>query len=159
MWDPGFVYGSVLSARVLGWHRRFSLVSTASWGTDANPGLCAVLHRGGTSWGRAFAVAPNSLDQALQTLDQREAAYLRRDVWLEVIESGKRRRRQAITYVANPAHPRLRADLTRTEQLCLVRQGKGAKGTSRSYLQNTADCLTTDGHFHTDAHRFLAMIN
>ena len=158
MWDPGFSHLNVVSARVLGWHRRFTLVSTMSWGTEEAPGLCAVLHRGGTSWGRAFSVHPDHLDTVLHGLDRREIAYRRANVCLEVKEGGGFRRRQARTYVADPGHPRLRANLSPEQQITLVRQGAGAKGSSLFYLQNTVKCLAGDGHFRTDAHRFLAMV-
>ncbi|VAW15883.1 hypothetical protein MNBD_ALPHA09-1551 [hydrothermal vent metagenome] len=159
MWDPGFDHSGAVSARVLGWHRRFTLVSTISWGTGDAPGLCAVLHRGGTSWGRAFTVNPERLEGVLHGLDRREIAYHRRNVWLEIGDGIGVRRQRAWTYVANPDHPRLRADIDPEQQKTLVRQGVGTKGSSLFYLKNTARCLADDGHFHNDARKFLAMLD
>jgi len=156
MWDPGFAHLGVFSARILGWHRRFTLISHESWGTTGAPGLCAALHRGGTCWGRAFSVDPHHADKIFQTLDIRESAYRRADVQLEVKDGKTLNRRRARTYVADPDSPRLCADISLETQLTFVRQGVGTKGSSRFYLQNTVRCLSEDGHIRNDAHRLFA---
>jgi len=159
MWDPGFAYSDVYSARVLGWHRRFTLISYESWGTAQSPGLCAALHRGGSCWGRAFMVEQDQADTVFRGLDARENAYRRAKIQLEFKDGGTSHRRMAQTYVADPTSPRLSADISPETQLMLVRQGIGTKGSSRSYLQNTQRCLEEDGHFGTDACRLFAMLD
>jgi len=159
MWDPGFAYSDVFSARVLGWHRRFTLISHESWGTKTAPGLCAVLHRGGSCWGRAFLVEPDQAEAIFQALDARENAYRRAKIQLEFNNGGTLHRRAALSYVADPKSPRLCADISPDTQLTYLRQGVGSKGSSRFYMQNTLRCLDEDGHFDTDTRQLFAMLN
>lgn len=158
MWSPGFEPARILPARVFGWHRRFNMVSTTSWGSPEQPGLCAALHRGGTSWGRALAVSRDRAEETLGYLDAREAAYLKRRVSIVARIDGHLVRTAALTYVADPASPRIAPDLG-VDDLCrLARQGVGSKGTSFDYVHNAKRALDDDGHTSTDVHRFFAMI-
>ena len=156
MWNPGFAHGQVASARILGWHRQFSLKSTKAWGSEAAPGLCAGLHGGGCAWGRIFEVPDADESNVLAYLDHREAAYLRRQV--TVIRAGQALPTPALTYVINPDHPRFAGKITDTRARQLVRQGRGEKGTSLGYVRDTVGALEADGHRNTDAHRFFAMV-
>ncbi|MFV2035415.1 MAG: gamma-glutamylcyclotransferase, partial [Halocynthiibacter sp.] len=94
----------------------------------------------------------------LDNLDRREIAYRRSDVWLDVRVGDFVHRRRALTYVADPDCARLCADISPQTQITLLRQGKGVKGSSLFYLQNTVQCLNDDGHFRTDAHRLFAKV-
>lgn len=158
MWAPGFAPSDSVPAKVIGWHRRFSLLSTLSWGSPDRPGLCAALHPGGTGWGRALSVPETDRVDVLAYLDEREAAYRRRVVHIAVKVAGGTVRRRAVTYVADPGHPRMRADIGPEAAHVLIRQGRGNNGTSLDYLRNTVAALSEDGHRTSDAHRILDMI-
>jgi len=158
MWSPGFEPFAMYPGRVLGWHRRFSRVSTTSWGRPDAPGLCAALHAGGTAWGRIFEIAPFGRNDVLDYLDLRESAYLRRWVQVDARIGGAKTRLQAFTYVADPNDPTLAAVLAPELARRYVRLGVGSKGTSFDYVRNTMAALDADGHRASDAHRFFAMI-
>jgi len=158
MWDPGFAHLERLPARAHDWHRRFTVMSTTSWGSADRPGVCAALHPGGTVWGRAFAVDPAELAGVLAYLDERERAYLRRRIRVTMRRGDGLIAGQALTYVANPAHPRLAADMPVPERLARIRHGIGDRGSSLDYLRNTVAALRDDGHIRSDAHRILAMV-
>lgn len=155
MWEPGFPYVERHWARLRGWHRRFSLLSTQSWGSPERPGLCLALHWGGSVAGVAFRVAPEHADGALHYLDQRESAYLRTSVTLD-LDAGEQV--SALTYVHDPKHPRSVPDLPVDEIVRLVRQGQGYKGRSLDYLANTVASLTDRGAKNGDMHRLLARV-
>lgn len=156
MWAPGFECEQTVSARVFGWHRRFSLISTRAWGSEALPGLCAGLHPGGTAWGRIFKVPESENSAVLRYLDHREAAYSRRDV--VVLPVGERASFKATTYVIDPAHPRFAGELPAVRARQMVRQGHGEKGSSLGYVRATVGALEADGHRNSDAHRFFDMV-
>lgn len=159
MWDPGFEPLWQCPARVHGWHRKFSLVSTRAWGSKAAPGLCAVLHPGGSSWGRVICVAPSQHSEVQSQLDRREAAYLKHYATVDLWQAGKFTRHKVLTYVVDQDHPRLNASLDHRQKSQLIRQGIGEKGTSMSYLTNTVACLAQDGHTCSDAHKLLALVD
>lgn len=158
MWSPGFEPAEVLPARVFGWHRRFSLVSTTSWGSPQRPGVCAALHQGGTCWGRALVLPRDRRASTLDYLDAREAAYLRQLVRVLVRRNGATEWISALTYVADPDHPRLAPRMSSEHAGRLARQGVGSKGTSYDYVRNAMCALEDDGHSRTDVHRFFAII-
>lgn len=159
MWDPGFAHLGAIPALLQGWHRRFSLLSTVAWGSEAQPGLCAALHPGGAVWGRAIRFDGSARSEILGYLDAREGAYSRREVTLRVRDGKALVPLRAITYVSDPAQPRLRAGLGAAERDALIRQGTGARGTSLDYLRKTVAALVEDGQIAGDAHRILAMID
>jgi cation transport protein ChaC len=158
MWSPGFEPGSVHPARILGWHRRFSRVSVTSWGSPDQPGLCAALHAGGTAWGRILEIPTDGRAAILAYLDDRERAYLRRQVHVEARIAGVARRLTALTYVADPADPTLSPELGPKRAREYARRGIGTKGAAFDYVRNTMLALSEDGHRTSDAHRFFAMI-
>jgi len=157
MWDPGFAPAETLPARIRGWHRRFDLRSTTKWGSEDAPGLCAVLHPGGSALGRALRVGPEAAAETLAYLDAREAAYRRRRVRLDIGRPAARRL-VALTYVVDPLHPRLMRGLPPDEAARMARQGVGTSGSSLDYVRNTVAALAADGARTSDAHRFFAMI-
>ncbi len=158
MWSPGFEPDAVHPARVLGWHRRFSRVSTTSWGSPETPGLCAALHVGGTAWGRILQVPGAKSGQIMEYLDQRESSYLRRHVHVDARIDGTTTRLKVITYVANPDDPTLADALAPNLAHKHARHGIGTKGAAFDYVRNTVAALKDDGHTTSDAHRFFAML-
>ena len=133
MWAPGFPHLEVRPALLRGYHRAFSMYSTIAWGSPERPGLVLALIRGGSCRGRAFRVAAAEREEVLAYLDKRERVYLRRMVPLDlgtVVIS-------AVTYVADESHPNFAGKLPHDRAARLIRQGVGAKGSSRDYLANT----------------------
>ena len=154
MWDPGFAHLAVEPALLRGYHRAFCVYSTINWGSPERPGLVVALMRGGSCRGRAFRVAAAEAEAALAYLDEREAAYLRRLVPLTV-ERGVVR---AVAYVADESHPNF-AGRPRPETAArLIRQGAGAKGTARDYLENTIRHLDRFGVTDTATRRLLRLV-
>ena len=159
MWMPGFEPVSTTPARVLGWHRRFSRVSTTSWGNPQAPGLCAALHPGGTTWGRIIEIPQGAAEPIMAGLNRREAAYRRRLVTVDARFARGTRRLVVHSYVADPADPTLAPDLAPETARVYARSGTGTKGSAFDYIANTVAALAEDGHRWSDAHRFFAMIS
>ena len=141
MWDPGFVHAERRPALVLGWHRRFSILSTRKWGTPEAPGLSAALHRGGRATGMAFRVAAADWPDAIAYLDDRERAYRRRTVRLRLGAEAV----AATTYVYEPAHPAAGDHLAEAQRARLIAAATGPAGASRDYLARTIACLEAMG--------------
>ena len=75
IWAPGFPYIERHAARLTGWHRAFSLISTESWGSEGAPGLIVTLERGGHCDGVAYGVARRNWPWVVGYLRRREQAY------------------------------------------------------------------------------------
>ena len=154
MWDPGFDAVEAAPALLRGYHRSHSLYSWQSWGSAEKPGLVLALMRGGACRGRAFRVEPARWSEALDYLDRRENAYIRRRVTV-AIES---RVVSAIAYVADAAHPRFAGKLAPEHAARFIHQGAGNKGTSRDYLANTLRHLDEFGIADTHAHQLMRLV-
>ncbi len=155
MWDPGFTHVERVPARVSGWHRRFSLTSTIGWGTPEKPGLSAALHPGGSVLGVAFQIDAAQVTSALTALDRREVAYLRREVRMSLLDGHSV---PALTYVAQPENGKYISGRNRDEQIPLIRQGNGIRGSSREYLERTVETLTEMGSRSSSAHDLLKFV-
>lgn len=149
MWDPGFVFEEQVPARLHGWHRRFTLESTESWGTAEVPGLCLVLHPGGSTLGCAFRVAASRVESTVAGLDRRENAYRRRVL---AARAGDGRRLECLTYVWDPEHARFVGDLPLPERARRLHAGRGRKGTSLEYLHRTVEWLSAQGVADSSMH-------
>lgn len=132
IWAPGFPYIERRPARLMGWHRAFSLISTESWGSERSPGLIVTLQRGGHCDGIAYGVARRDWPSVVDYLRRREQAY--HHVSLPVVcRSGTVR---ALTFVCNPNHQRWVGKMAPKEAARLILQGAGSKGTSFNYFSN-----------------------
>lgn len=155
MWDPGFPHEASVAARAHGWHRRFSLLSTRSWGTPEVPGLCLALHPGGSAAGRAFRVSAAAREEALAYLEARESAYRHRIVTVR-LEGGAPAK--ALTFIHDPRHERHAGELPLGQIVTLIRQGRGPKGTSHEYLARTVAELERIGVRQSTMHRLLEAV-
>ena len=142
MWDPGLKIEKLLPGRVYGYHRRFCLRSMEAWGTAEQPGLCATLHPGGSTAGRAMLLADRHFHEGLSALGVRESAYLPRHVRIHLRSGG---RIDGLTFVFDETHPRAAGDMILEEQLALFRQGEGSRGCSAGYLDQVVKVLRADG--------------
>ncbi len=154
MWDSGFACGQISGARVYGWHRRFSLRSTKAWGSAARPGLCASLHAGGSVAGRGLFVEAVNVSGAVAQLMIREVAYHPRIVY--AVMAGERV--AMLSFVHDYGHQRSAAGLAQAEQVRLIAQGRGTRGSSLFYLSRTLQELAKDGARDKRGEELLALI-
>jgi cation transport protein ChaC len=136
MWNPAFHHVESRPARVRGWHRRFCLWNTFGRGTPENPGLMLALERGGSCAGLALRVAAEAVRSELGVLWNREmitGAYEPR--WVRLLADGEPI--EAVTFVANRAHPRYAGKLEVREIARRMATASGPLGASRDYLEST----------------------
>ena len=155
MWDPGFDPAEARSARLHGWHRRFTVESVQSWGRPGAPGLCLALHPGGSTLGLALRVDAARAAEILAYLDEREDAYRRVPVALHLTGGD---RVEGLTYVSDPSHPRCAAALDDRTRHAMIRTGVGTKGSSAGYLRETVRWLERQGQRRTSMHRLLRAV-
>jgi cation transport protein ChaC len=152
MWDPGFSYARSCSALLRGYHRAFCVYSSRYRGTPEVPGLVLGLNRGGACRGIAYMVARHQIGDALENLWAREMprrTYRPRLLRIEV--AGERV--QALTFVADPAHPSYAGRLPLEEIAALIARGVGARGANIEYLLNTLRHLEALGVRDPGLHR------
>ncbi len=130
MWAPGFPHLARRPARLAGWHRAYSLLSTQAWGTPERPGLIVTLEPGGHCDGVAFGVARRDWSRVRGYLKQRERAY--RHVVVPVAIGGGGAR--ALTFVRDPAQARWVGKMAPADAAPLIAQGRGPKGASLDYF-------------------------
>jgi cation transport protein ChaC len=141
MWHPDFPYIERRPALLRGWHRAHALHSTAAWGSMERPGLILTLVPGGSCLGTAFRVAPGHWWQTRIYLRQREAAYRHIRVPVETALG----QIHALTFAADPRHPRFIGRQALQTSARLIVQGEGSKGTSRGYLAGTLAAVRAMG--------------
>ena len=145
MWRPGFAYEERQLARLYGYHRSLCIFSHVHRGTPDMPGLVLGLDRGGQCRGVAFRVPAAEADETLAYLRAREqatAVYLERRPTIRLDDG---RDIQAVTYVADRAHPQYAGRLPAPELLRLVRQGHGISGANPDYVHATHQHLIAMG--------------
>jgi cation transport protein ChaC len=139
MWRPGFAFVERHPARLIGAHRALCLLSHVHRGTPERPGLVLGLDLGGQCVGIAYRVEAALWEETLAYLREREQttkAY--REVHRRVqLVKHPDREVLALVYVIDRAHPQYAGNLTREEQLHLVRQGIGRSGANRDYVLAT----------------------
>lgn len=165
MWDPGFDYREMRAARVYGYHRALCIYAWTYRGTPEKPGLVLGLDAGGSCIGRAYRVLPRDRQEVLRHLDAREipdieASERRIDVyrkrWVRARMTGGgggARTVTAVCYVAEPRHRQYSGKLSFDEQVVCVLQGRGTRGTSFGYLENTIRHLDALGIADGPLHR------
>lgn len=144
MWNPAFEFGSSARARVLGWHRRFSLRLVIARGTPSVPGAMLALDRGGSCDGVLFRIPAATAFGELQLLWKREmatGAYEAR--WVAARSEGRQVR--ALTFVVNRAHERYIGGLPIEQIAHMICTGQGALGTNRAYFEDMLRSLAAMG--------------
>lgn len=139
MWMPGFGFTSQSIARLSGYHRALCIRSTHYRGTLARPGLVFGLDWGGVCDGVAFEVASGQAAGVLSALRQRELIYgVYREARVAVtLTAPQYRVVQAITFIAERAHPNYAGPATVAAQAAIVRGAHGSAGANLAYLINT----------------------
>ncbi|MBI3446631.1 MAG: gamma-glutamylcyclotransferase [Magnetospirillum sp.] len=159
MWRPDFEAQEVASARLMGYHRAFCILSSHYRGTPERPGLVLGLDRGGSCRGRALLVAAPLVPEVMDRLYRREmvtGVYAPRFVPV-TLEDG--RRVSAWTFLARRDHPQYFADRDNAALAALIRQGSGEAGPCREYLANTIAQLEALGLGCGGLRRLLALVD
>ncbi|MFP4560660.1 MAG: gamma-glutamylcyclotransferase [Thiohalorhabdus sp.] len=146
VWNPGFPFEEAHVATLRGFARRFCVYTHDHRGTWEYPGLVLGLvpAEDGVCRGLAFRVAPEREAEVQAYLDRRElgdSVYER--AWLPVSVGG--RAETALTYVANPEHPRCRLDLSAPQAAAIVRRARGRSGPNTEYVARTWEGLRAIG--------------
>jgi cation transport protein ChaC len=156
MWNPAIHVAETRSGVVHGYHRWFSLTMMMGRGTPECPGLMLVLDRGGSCRGLVHRIAAETVDSELRILWMREmlgGSYTPRWVTART-ETGPVR---AITFVANPFHPRYCGKLPHDAVVERIALASGNLGTNRYYLFKLVEHLDmlgiADGPMHELARR------
>ncbi len=157
MWDPGFPYLERHSARLYGYHRAFCIYSYIYRGTPERPGLVLGLDRGGSCKGVVFRIARSVAPAVADYLEEREMVtrvYRARRLPVHtgsgVVE--------ALSYVADPAHPQYAGKLPLERAADLICQGHGRRGPALEYLRNTVAHLEELDIAEGPLHRLLDIV-
>lgn len=147
IWNPGFEFESSVVGTLSNYHRSFCIRSIQARGTLERPGLGLALTAcpGATCQGVAFCVTPRVAAKVLEYLRARElssSVYDEQTVPLALIDG---RRVEAVTYVANTAHPEFVTGLSPDDQARLIAGASGQRGPNSEYLLNTSNHLAALG--------------
>jgi len=146
MWRPDFEFLRARPARLLGYHRRLSVISHHYRGTKENPGLVLGLDRGGSCIGLVYDIAAEQWAAVHAKVRAREMLG---DVYDEVakrfsvLESGEKV--QALTYVVRRQSEQYAPQMTRDELLAFINRGQGTMGSCKDYVANTITHLRQFG--------------
>jgi cation transport protein ChaC len=137
IWNPGFPYRSREAATLIGYHRRYCVRSIVYRGAPEAPGLVLGLERGGACQGVVYRVAAELAGSTMQYLRERE---LITSVYIEIVAPVETRdgaRREAVTYVADPAHEQYAATSDFEAMVETIRCACGIAGPNYEYAINT----------------------
>lgn len=146
MWHPDFPYDESDSAFLCGYHRRFCILSHVYRGTPEQPGVVMGLDRGGSCHGRAFKLAPSQIDEALESLWEREMrvmenAYRPCFKWLRTEQGAV----PALTFLADPSHSHYIARQHDMDIPRMIAKSHGQRGSNLEYLERTVRQLQEAG--------------
>lgn len=157
MWNPGFECKAAESSLLRGYHRAFCVYSSRYRGTVSAPGLVLGLDRGGACRGTAYRVAAGDVPAVLEILWRQE---MRRRVYvprLLPVLVGKRRR-SALTFLANRRHDGYAGRLAIDVAANIIAGCCGERGPNIDYLVNTLRHLDALGVRDHQLHRLLAAV-
>ena len=137
IWNPGFAYKSREPATLIGYHRRYCVLSMIYRGTPERPGLVLGLEPGGRCEGVAYRVAAELETETMRYLRERELVT---SVYLETvvrIETREGERLDAVTYVADTAHEQYVGALDLEATMATIAGASGIAGPNVEYALNT----------------------
>ncbi len=138
IWNPGFPYKSREPAQLMGYHRRYCILSMVYRGTPERPGLVLGLEAGGRCEGVGYRVAGELKTTTLDYLRARElitSVYHERILRIETREGVGH---DALTYVADPGHEQYVAASDFDEMLETIASASGESGPNAEYALNTS---------------------
>lgn len=144
IWNPEIDYDHSELTRIHGFHRAFCIRSMHHRGTPEAPGVVLGLDRGGSCVGMAYRLRPETGEQSLQTLYDREMTDRVYVPTLLGVSLASGERVLALTFVADrrsPAYQRL----SEMEILRRVGTSVGERGANLDYLFNTVRSLESHG--------------
>jgi cation transport protein ChaC len=152
MWNPAMHVAESRPGIVHGHHRVFCLSMMMGRGSPELPGLMLALDRGGSCRGLVHRIAAHYVESELKILWMREmlgGAY--RPRWLRVRTAEGEVR--AISFVANPAHPRYAGKLPEPTIVDRIARAVGHLGSNRHYLYRLTEHLDSLGISDGPMHR------
>jgi cation transport protein ChaC len=158
MWRPDFAHLEARTATVHGWHRSMCILSTRYRGTPDAPGLVLGLDRGGICRGMAFRVAADRIEEVKRILHEREMITNVYETRMMPARLDDGRRVAAYSFVARRDHPQYVGRLGPEAAARLIRDGCGAKGMCREYLENTVRHLEELGIRDASLMRLLSLV-
>jgi len=145
MWNPGFAYEEVLTAKIYGYHRALCVFSWHFRGTKEKPGLVLGLDHGGSCKGRAFRVVEKNRQAVMDYLTGREMVTdFYNPKWLPTW-LGTGTQVEAYGFVADPTHEQYAGNLSEEGLITHLLQGEGRGGRSIDYLRNVIEHLDEIG--------------
>lgn len=158
MWRPGFEFVDRRPATLVGYRRSFCIYSVHHRGCTTRPGLVLGLDRGGTCRGIVYSVAAScapAVRRYLRAREQINGVY--RETTANVILSGGHAT-QAVTYVAEPAHPSYIGRIPISRQAQLIRAAFGRSGPNLAYLSSTVEHLRALGIVEPEMERVASVV-
>ncbi len=146
VWRPAFPFAEQRPGYISGFWRRFWQGSTDHRGVPGAPGRVVTLvpARDGRTWGMAYRVEPDVLDEVLVQLDHREqGGYDRHE--LEVHDRDDRAFATALVYLARPDNPNYLGEAPLPEIAAQVRRSTGPSGPNPEYVLRLAEALEAMG--------------
>ena len=144
MWNPAIKYREARNARIFGYRRSFCLLSVMGRGSPEQPGLMLALDRGGSCQGRAYQLPARRFADEVHVLWRREMmSHAYKPVWLRMHTGGGVV--DGFTFVIAHDCLRYRPKLSLDEQVALICSGRGHLGSSRDYLESTAQHMAELG--------------
>jgi len=135
MWNPGFPYEEVRTARIYGYHRALCVSSWHFRGSQEKPGLVLGLDRGGSCKGRIFSVSKANQKTAFDYFFEREMVTdFYKPKWLTAYAGEEAV--PAYAFVADPHHEQYAGDLSEQEVIKRLLNATGKGGRCLDYLRN-----------------------
>jgi len=162
IWKPAFEAVDTKHAALPGYHRSFCFWTMVARGTPERPGLGLALEEkpGARCRGVAVQVDGAREEDDLKTLWAREMySGVYRPTWvtLEALD-GSRAPFQALTFVADPAHPQFCPPLSDEQRARVIAGACGRHGTCTNYLENVVDHLQEAGEPDPELEDLLAAV-
>lgn len=146
VWRPAFPFAEQRPGYITGFWRRFWQGSTDHRGVPGAPGRVVTLvpARDAHTWGMAYRVEPDVLEEVLAQLDHREqGGYDRHE--LEVHDADHRSFATALVYLARPDNPNYLGEAPLADIAAQVRRSTGPSGPNPEYVLRLAEALDAMG--------------
>lgn len=147
IWNPEIDFEHAVLARLHGYHRSFCVRSTRYRGTDDQPGVVLGLDRGGSCVGVAYRLRPETRDEAIRMLYEREIPTWEDRVYQPVVAEVRLRSAglvRALAFAADRDRPTYER-LDDNEILRRLAECHGMRGANRDYAVNTWHALERHG--------------